>query len=847
MNIKRREFTKATAAAVAVAVTGVGCGGGGGGADPIGAAPPPPDPTPAPTPAPGPAPTPAPGPAPTPAPTPAPGPAPTPAPTPAPPPASALGIGVNLVGMESAEGNMRFGLGTQANINWEAPRKADISWLASQGYNKNRLPIKWEMLQPVLFDTNVNAATQAIVGAPGAFNSVYQAHIQAVLDAHAAAGTKCWIDLHNYCRYIDFIYQADGSVVGLVKPSDPTLYPYTSDANQVYMRIFSTAAGSTLRIAHFTDLWTRIAQLWKDHPGFGGYGLMNEPYNLPAPGGTTETFSGEQDLHLWPQFAQAAINAIRAIDPTNPIYLDSNSWSAAFGITTDNPDWPATGTNLIYSVHMYLDASSNGQRFDYDSEVARNFSVGVGGPIDADTGWKRLKIAVDWAASKGGLKLALTETGMPQDDPRWQEEFQRLTDYARSNNVELYPWNGGAHWPVHNYGINFMPGWHQNKTLEPAMSSAVKKSWGINSATVFDDGPGYALAGTPITITVYARGYLASPVTVSIASNNGGTLSSSAVTLPAGANSQVTYTFTPASDRVTTLTYSVGGGLNSPPPRKVYSLVDPVTFSATNLADGARALIAKYSACKWEAADGYTDYEGGAPAAAGQMVRAMSDSGYGSSVGNAMEMINWMNTDVAATANMPPPVMRVVNGKKAVDHAGWTTTGFWCKKAVSSPPVQTSPRNVVPYTTGDSHFIIAAVSAPADSNGVMFQASNSGGLHASQLAFVNGVPQASVQDAVGATVTLNGPAQAANTPMVMTLTSVAGAQRLRINSTVAASGAATFGASTYDQLMIGWGFQSYYPRQGFGGLVYAVVTGKGAPTAAELQVMERYLGSTAGI
>ncbi|HUR88278.1 MAG TPA: cellulase family glycosylhydrolase [Ramlibacter sp.] len=749
--------------------------------------------------------------------------------------------------MESAEGNMRFGLGTQANVNWEAPRKADIAWLASQGYNKNRLPIKWEMLQPVLFDTNINAATQAIVGAPGAFNAVYAAHITAVLDAHAAAGTKCWIDLHNYCRYKDFRYQADGSVLGLAKPNDPTIYAYTTDANQVYMRIFATAPGATLTTAHFVDLWKRIAQQWRSHPGFGGYGLMNEPFNLPAPGSTTESFSGDQDLHIWPVYAKAAVDAIRTIDPTNPIYLDSNSWSAAFGITTDNPDWPLAGSNLIYSVHMYLDASSNGQRFDWDSEAARNFSVGVGGPISADTGWQRLKIAVDWAASKGGLKLALSETGMPQDDPRWQEEFQRLTDYARANNVELYPWNGGAHWPIHNYGINFMPGWHQNRTLEPAMSSVVKKSWGINAATIFDDGPGYALAGTPITITVYARGNLAAPVTVNISSNNGGTLSSSSITLAAGANSQATYTFTPASDRVTTLTYSVSGGLNAPPQRKVYSLVDPVAFSTTSLADAARALIAKYRACKWEAIDGYTDYEGGAPAQVGQQVRAIADSGYGSSVGNAMEMINWMNTDVAATANMPPPVMRLANNRRATDHAGWSTSGFWCKKFAPTPPIQSNPRNVVPYTTGDSHFVIAAVAAPAGANGVVFQASNSGAVHASQLGFSNGVPQAIVKDATGATVTLSGPTQAANAPMVMTLTSVPGAQRLRVNQAVVASGAASFNTSVYDQMMIGWGFQSYYPVQGFGGLMYSVITGKGAPSAAELQVMERYLASTAGI
>jgi hypothetical protein len=80
------------------------------------------------------------------------------------------------------------------------------------------------------------------------------------------------------------------------------------------------------------------------------------------------------------------------------------------------------------------------------------------------------------------------------------------------------------------------------------------------------------------------------------------------------------------------------------------------------------------------------------------------------------------------------------------------------------------------------------------------------------------------------------------------MTSVAGAQRLRVNSTVVGSAAATFStASACDQMMIGWGYQEYYPRQGFGGSVYSVITGRGAPTTAELGVLERYLASTAGV
>ena len=166
------------------------------------------------------------------------------------------------------------------------PRSADVAWLAANGYTRTRLPIKWEMLQPVLSDTVPNAATRAIIGEPGAFRANYASFITGVLDAHAAAGIKCIIDLHNYCRYRDFRYQADGSVIGLTPAPDPMLYAYTSDPAQVWERIFALAPGASLSQASFIDFWTRAANLWKNHPGFGGYGLMNEPYWMPPPGGT---------------------------------------------------------------------------------------------------------------------------------------------------------------------------------------------------------------------------------------------------------------------------------------------------------------------------------------------------------------------------------------------------------------------------------------------------------------------------------------------------------------------------------------------------------------------------------
>jgi hypothetical protein len=754
-------------------------------------------------------------------------------------------LGTNLTGLQTAETNLRFSAGTRSNVDFTVPRRADVQWLAANGFAKSRLPIQWEMLQPMLFDTRANAAALAAVGQPGEFNATYLGHIQSVLDAHAAVGMRCLIDLHNYCRYRDFRYQSDGSVIGLVNPGGGVM-AYTSDPSQVYTRIFATAPGATLVPAHFTDFWTRAARLWKDHPGFGGYGLMNEPFNLPAPGSITESAGNDQDLLIWPAFARAAVDAIRAIDPNGPIYLNGNGWSAAFSIGAVNPAWPLAGTNLVYEGHMYLDAASNGQSFDFDTEVAKGFSAGFGAvPINLDTGVERLRIAVDWAKPRG-LTLALGETGMPVDDARWQDMFQRLADFARANGVEVFSWSGGNHWSLHNTGMNHVPGWHQNKTLEPAVSGVLKASAAVASGDLFDDGPGFAAGGTPVTFTVWSRGNLVSPVTLAIASSNGGSLSGGVLVVPAGANSQATFSFTPAANAVTTLSYTVvTGSATAPAPRKVYSLADPVAYAATSLPDAAMAILAQYGACKWEMADGYTDYLLGAPAAPGDPVRAVADSGYGSGVGNAMEMINWMNTE--RDPGMAVPVMAEVNGRRCTDHSAPNTSGLWCRKSVPVAGVQPNPRNRMPYGLQDPHFAMAVIRVPdAARTGLVFQASRASQAYTAELALTASRAQARWSDAVGGALTLSAPAALApNTPAVLTLTSAPGAQRLRVDSQEVAAGSASWAATVLDQMLIAWGFQPFVPRDGFGGQVYAVITGRGTPSAAELGVLERYLRSLA--
>jgi hypothetical protein len=191
-------------------------------------------------------------------------------------------VGTNLSGLEWARPGLRHSLSSMPNVHFTVPRRAEVSYLASQGFLRNRLPFSWEMLQPVLHDTRANSAARAVMGQPGAFHAGYASCITGVLDAHAAVGAKCILDLHNYARYRDFRWQADGSVRGLTLAPHPLLRPYTQDPDQTQERIFSLAPEASLTLAHFTDFWSRAAILWRAHPGLGGFGLIFARHHRPV-------------------------------------------------------------------------------------------------------------------------------------------------------------------------------------------------------------------------------------------------------------------------------------------------------------------------------------------------------------------------------------------------------------------------------------------------------------------------------------------------------------------------------------------------------------------------------------
>jgi endoglucanase len=819
----------------------------------------------------------------------APSPSPTPAPAPTPAPGPAIGpavaafkSGVNLSGMEGSAPNVRFGTSTSPDLNYSVPRAATIAHLAANGVTLVRLNVIWEMLQPILAGAPANATVLAGYTNPlqstfaaGDLWEPYAAAITAVLDACYTYGVRCVIDIHNYCRYMDFVYQPDGSIIGFNVPTDRLYPPYAANT-EVVRKIFSKASNVTLTVAHYVNLWQKIATKWKDHPGLGGYGLMNEPNNMPAvgknfgidayPNPFDPSNDYAQDFSIWPTYAQAAATAIRAIDSTMHIYCGGNDYQNPMAWATINPGLPLTGvSNVIYECHLYLDASSAGSRFDYTEEQGLHFSAGEGGvDISAATGTNRLAPFFTWLAAHGNPPAAVGEFGIPIEaredgnaiDPRWLTAADATLLTMKNNNMRVFVWMGGDHWPTRPYPIGFVGKLHQNRTVEPLANAYFKKHLAINSTTVFDEGGQYSTAGAAITRTVQARGNGTSAINLTVASDNGGTFSKTALTLAAGVNSTDSFTFTPVANSVTTLTYTRTGGGQVPPPVVIYSLTDPVAYAATDLAKAAKTILAKYSAACWLAKDALKEFLTPVAAAAGDMIRGISNSGSGGTVESPMEAINWYNRDAGAPRSAQLPVLYNLdtNALPAMDFREYGRRGLFTRKLaplVSGRDVYRRPTSRMPFDLTDPHFLVSAFKITSDgTNGVLMSASKMDERQHTALGLIGGKLQLDQQDSTippDSNVLVDPAASAipVNTLTTASLVSTQGGQRLRKNGVQVAASTKTFSAGPhyFDTICTGFGYWGYYPQDAGQLLKYGGIAGRGNPTDAELGVLENYLAS----
>jgi len=130
---------------------------------------------------------------------------------------------------------------------------------------------------------------------------------------------------------------------------------------------FGREADGTLKIALdrkaqdvFVANWEKIARRFKGNPAVYGYDLVNEPVqNQLSPEGVDD----------WLGVQVRAAKAVRAIDPSTPILIETDEW--------DSPEpfallQPVDVPNVIYQVHMYWPGTFTHQGVHTNQGIAKD-------------------------------------------------------------------------------------------------------------------------------------------------------------------------------------------------------------------------------------------------------------------------------------------------------------------------------------------------------------------------------------------------------------------------------------------------------------------------------------------
>lgn len=217
----------------------------------------------------------------------------------------------------------------------------------------------------------------------------------------------------------------------------------------------------------FADLWRRLAEKFKDETAIWGYGLMNEP-------------TGKCD---WPAAAQAAIDAIRAVDAKTMILVanDYAGWSATRANQREKDhlaEWAEKGmripdpaklrdpsSNLRFELHTYFDHDASGTyKKTYEEEITRRDGPEV--RVGPNTGIDRIRPFVEWL-KKHKVKGFIGEYSAPANpgvDPRWMETLEKTLAFMQENCLPSTYWAGGTCWSLGHGSVIEQNGWPKSMT-----------------------------------------------------------------------------------------------------------------------------------------------------------------------------------------------------------------------------------------------------------------------------------------------------------------------------------------------------------------------------------------------
>jgi Cellulase (glycosyl hydrolase family 5) len=202
--------------------------------------------------------------------------------------------------------------------------QATFTYLAARGIRLVRIPFRWERVAPRL---------------GGPLDRAEVGRLKAAVSRARQAGLLVVLDMHNYGGY------------------------YLSDGRSGVRRALGSAQ---VPIAVFAEAWRRLSVHFRSNPAVVGYGLMNEPVDMPNVGASPAAV-------VWERASQAAVSAIRGNRDRKWVMVSSYPWGGIWQFGSSHPRaWIRDPARRVrYEAHQYFDHDNSGTYRDgYDGESA---------------------------------------------------------------------------------------------------------------------------------------------------------------------------------------------------------------------------------------------------------------------------------------------------------------------------------------------------------------------------------------------------------------------------------------------------------------------------------------------
>ncbi|WP_040337569.1 glycoside hydrolase family 5 protein [Candidatus Blastococcus massiliensis] len=316
-----------------------------------------------------------------------------------------FGVGRNLGGTGSGDTFSNLDPGTHDGSDLRAyhyPTDGDFAYLAGRGVGMVRLPVRWERLQPT-WDAPLEPAELG--------------RLEGTLDLAAAHGIRVVPALASYGAY--WVHE-DG--VGV-------------------RRAIGSARGPG--IEQFADFWSRLATALAGRPSLAAYGLTGEPL--------LDAVDGYSATALWERAAQAACEAVAAVDPATPIAVSVYGYNLYTDprVSHGGGPWITGVANPIwYEAHQYFTLEDEGTSYARAVEFAESLGYTAGDRPDAlhTRAVAEIDAFHSWLEGETGY---IGETGWAKDESaeRWSalaaRTYERFNDYG----FHVTAWCAGAWWP----------------------------------------------------------------------------------------------------------------------------------------------------------------------------------------------------------------------------------------------------------------------------------------------------------------------------------------------------------------------------------------------------------------